>query len=197
MRQRWFAGIFDHAGGMRKRACFSVLLLCLPGAKLPSKDTETLKLEAGHVEMQDRLQKAFFTGSVRAQQGDMIITANAATVSYSGNLLSSGKKLELKRVVANGHVTIKRPNETATGNWAIYSLDNRTIIMIGNVELNRPTGSVSGGRLTLNLDTNLAVINSSPVSAPPLIKSGAQSSEHSGRVTGTFSVPKKDGAVSN
>ena len=92
-----------------------------------------MNLEAGHVEIQDRLQKAIFTGSVRAKQGDMTITANAATVSYSGKVVSSGEKLELKRVVANGHVTIKRPYETATGNWAIYNLSNRTIIVIGNV----------------------------------------------------------------
>ena len=199
MGQRRFESISDYGKDVRKRAYLSAFLLCLIGAKPLPKDTESLNLEAGHVEIQDRLQKAIFTGSVRANQGDMTITASAATVSYSGNVISSSKKLELKRVVANVHVTIKRPYETATGNWAIYNLSDRTIIMIGNVELNRPTGSVNGGRLSINLDNNLAIMNSSPVNAPSIEKSGAVDSGRSGRsgrVTGTFSVPQK-GQVSS
>ena len=87
MGQRRFESILDYGKDVRKRAYLSAFLLCLIGAKPLPKDTESLNLEAEHVEIQDRLQKAIFTGSVRAKQGDMTITASAATVSYSGNVL--------------------------------------------------------------------------------------------------------------
>lgn len=190
MLQFYFSRVLNHSSSLLKAACLSAGVLCLAGAKVPSKETtETLNLEAGHVELQDKEQKAIFTGNVRAKQGDMTITANAATVSYAGNLLKNTGKLELKRVVANGHVVIKRPLEQASGNWAIYNLDSRSIILIGDVMLQRPTGVVHGGRLTINLDNNLAVMNSSSVNAPALNQSGATELP-AGRVTGTFTVPK-------
>ena len=183
---------------MRKSIYFFAIILCLGGAKAPSKEkTETLSLEAGHVELLDKSQKAIFTGNVRAKQGEMTLTANAATVTYTGNVLSSGKKLELRRVVANGHVIIKRPLETATGNWAIYNLNNRTIILIGDVTLQRPTGFVNGGRLTINLDSNLAVMNSAAVDAPAVNESGTTEKSSSGRITGTFTVPQGNATESN
>jgi lipopolysaccharide export system protein LptA len=188
----YFSNAFNKGGTMRKAARLSVVPLCLLAAKAPSQENaETLNLEAGHVELLDKSQKAIFTGNVRAKQGEMTITASAATVTYTGNVLTSGKKLELKRVVANGHVLIKRPNETATGNWAIYNLDIRSIILIGDVTLQRPTGFVSGGRLTINLDTNLAVMNSSAVNAPALNQLGKTEPASSGRITGTFTVPPR------
>lgn len=198
MNNSYFSNVFNKASTMRKIAYLSAASLCLLAAKAPTKEnTETLNLEAGHVELLDKSQKAIFTGNVRAKQGEMTITASAATVTYTGNVLTSRKKLELKRVVANGHVFIKRPNETATGNWAIYDLHNRSIVLIGDVTLQRPTGLVSGGRLTINLDTNLAIMNSSAVNAPALNQSGKTEPASSGRITGTFTVPQGDTAKSN
>lgn len=198
MNSSYFSNAFNKAGTMQKIAYLSAVPLCLLAAKSPPQEnTETLNLEAGHVELLDKSQKAIFTGNVRAKQGEMTITASAATVTYTGNVLTSGKNLELKRVVANGHVLIKRPSETATGNWAIYNLDNRSIILIGDVTLQRPTGFVSGGRLSINLDTNLAVMNSSAVSAPALNQSGKTEPASSGRITGTFTVPQSNATKSN
>jgi len=62
--------------------------------------------------------------------------------------------------------------------------------MIGGVTLTQGGNTVSGGRLTLNLDTGRASIDGSGVTttrAPDgsVVRSG-------GRVTGRFTVPERD-----
>lgn len=119
----------------------------------------------------------------------MLIEANAATANYTGQLLGAGEKLELNRVDARGSVKITRPTETATGNFAIYDLNKRVVIMLGNVTLRRPGSFVNGSRLTLDLDTNRAVMNGSTAGGEPAAASSIKS--YSGRVSGSFTVPKR------
>ena len=76
-----------------------------------------------------------------------------------------------------------RPDENATGSYAIYDLNKRTITMLGNVVLNRGANTVRGGRLVINLNNNAASLDGGG-SALGTTKSG-------GRVTGIFSVPKR------
>lgn len=176
-------------------APLTITLLCVAAAPSVQNNRETLKVEAGHVEILDKIQKAIFTGNVKLVKKDITITANAATVSYSGRALAGGSSPEIKRVVANGKVVFTRALQTARGNWAIYDLGKRYVILIGDVSLERPTGLVRGGRLTINLDTNFAVINSSSVNAPAESGSTGDASATATRVTGTFTVPGgKDGA---
>lgn len=170
------------------------MLLCVAAAPLVQNNSETLKVEAGQVELLDKTQKAIFTGNVQVEKTDIRITANAATVSYSGRFLAGASSPEIKRIVANGNVVFTRPQGAARGNWAIYDLGRRYVILIGNVSLERPTGLVRGGRLTINLDTNLAVMNSSSVNAPADSGPTGNASVTATRVTGTFTVRSgKDG----
>ncbi len=56
---------------------------------------------------------------------------------------------------------------------------------LGAVSLNQGGNVVNGGRLVINLDTGRAVIDGSAVGGGAVQSSG-------GRVTGRFSVPKRD-----
>ena len=121
-------------------------------------------------------------------QADMTLTAARVTVSYTGQVIDGSPAAS--RFDASGGVTVSRPDQTAKAQYGVYDINRRTITMLGNVTLTQGGNRVSGGRLTINLDTGRASIDGSGVGttkAPDgsVIRSG-------GRVTGRFTVPKRD-----
>jgi len=86
-------------------------------------------------------------------------------------------------------VIVTRPDQSARGQYAIYDLNKRVVTMLGAVTLIQAGNTVNGGRLTINLDTGRAVIDGSSVGGSRPGGAGVTSS--GGRVTGTFSVPKR------
>jgi lipopolysaccharide export system protein LptA len=92
-------------------------------------------------------------------------------------------------------VTVRRPDQTARSQYAVYDLNSRIITMLGNVSLTQGGGNtVNGGRLSINLDTGRAVIDGSAVRGGGASGNGAGNvtTAPTGRVTGTFSVPKRN-----
>ena len=156
------------------------------GGAAPTKQSSALKghnshapvdVSADRIEVQDRADRAAFSGNVVVRQGDMTMTAARVTVAYT-NVGS----VQIKRLDASGGVTVKSPTETARGAFGIYDLDKRIITMIGGVTLTRGDSNVNGGRLTIDLDSGRAVMDGG--GAPGTTSKG-------GRVSGTFSVPQK------
>ena len=122
---------------------------------------ETLQIEAGRVEILDKSHQAIFTGGIIGRQGEMTVAADTATANYTGGVFGGSTTPELTKIYARGHVTITRPSEKATGNFAVYDLKARKIVMIGDVALQRPSGFVRGGAVYPSiLDSNLAVLSS-------------------------------------
>jgi lipopolysaccharide export system protein LptA len=134
---------------------------------------------ADRIEVQDRADRAIFSGNVVVRQAELTLTAARLTVAYS-----SGGGVELRRIDATGGVTVKSPSETARGNVGIYDLDRRIITLIGNVSLVQRDAQVNGGRLTIDLDSGRAVMDGG---GPP------GTTSQGGRVTGRFTVPQKRG----
>jgi lipopolysaccharide export system protein LptA len=142
-------------------------------------------VDADHIEIQDKTQRALFQGKVRARQGAMTVTSDRAEVLYSSSIVDSGgAPPEISQIRASGNVVVTRPDENASGSYAIYDLNKRTITMIGNVVLHRGANVVHGGRLLINLNNNAASLDGGG-SKVGTTKSG-------GRVTGVFSVPKRN-----
>jgi lipopolysaccharide export system protein LptA len=112
------------------------------------------------------------------------------TVTYTGQITNGSP--QVSRLDASGGVTVSRPDQTARSQFAVYDLNRRVITMIGGVTLRQGANNVSGGRLSIDLDTGRATIDGSGVrgGATPG-EPGVQSS--GGRVTGRFSVPKREG----
>jgi len=168
-----------------------ILLACaatLLGARVSAFQagaTETLTVDAAHLEIQDKLQRALAQGSVRARQGALQVTSDRAEVLYSSSIVDSGgAPPEISQVRASGNVVVTRPGEKATGAYAIYDLNKRTITMIGNVVLNRGANIVRGGRLVINLNNNAASLDGGG--------GKVGTTKTGGRVTGVFSVPKRN-----
>ena len=152
------------------------------GSALRGHDSEApVDVAADRIEVQDRADRAIFSGNVDARQGSLRLTAARVTVAYA----TSGG-IDIKRLEASGGVTLRTPSETATGQFAIYDLDRRLVTMIGGVRLTQGANHVQGARLVLDLDSGRAVMDGGAAGAPGARASG-------GRVTGRFTVPRRQG----
>lgn len=143
---------------------------------------------AQSIELQDRANRAILSGGVRITQANMTLTAARVTVSYTGQVIDGSPSVS--RFDASGGVTVVRPDQTARAQYGVYDINRRVITMLGGVTLTQGSNTVSGGRMTINLDTGRASIDGSGVGttrAPDgsVVRSG-------GRVTGRFTVPKRD-----
>ena len=146
--------------------------------------TAPINFGADHIELQDKANRAILSGNVSVKQAEMTLSAARMTVAYTGQVVDGSP--QVSRLDASGGVIVTRPDQSARGQYAVYDLNKRVVTMLGGVTLIQAGNTVNGGRLTINLDTGRAVIDGSSVggSAPGVTNSG-------GRVTGTFSVPKR------
>ncbi|MES2096426.1 MAG: LptA/OstA family protein [Pseudomonadota bacterium] len=143
---------------------------------------------ADHIELQDKANRAILSGGVRITQAEMTLTAARMTVAYTGKVANGSP--QVSRLDASGGVVVTRPDQTARGAYGVYDVNRRVIIMLGGVTLTQGSNTISGSRLTINLDTGKAVIDGSGAvsgGAP-----GTTGTAPGGRVTGRFSVPKRN-----
>jgi lipopolysaccharide export system protein LptA len=134
---------------------------------------------ADRIEVQDRADRAVFTGNVEVVQGNLHLSTARLTVAYAND-----GGIEIKRLEATGGVLLRSPTETARSRYAIYDLDRRVVTMLGAVTLTRGDSNVNGGRLVLDLDSGRAVMDGGSAGAPGV-------SDSTGRVTGRFTVPPR------
>ena len=150
------------------------------GSSLKGHDTSApVDVAADRIEVQDRADRAIFSGHVDVRQGDLRLSTARLTVAYA-----NAGGIEIKRLEAAGGVQLRSPSETASSQFAIYDLDRRLVTMIGGVTLNRGESHVEGGRLVLDLDSGRAVMDGGAAGAPGIGQTG-------GRVTGRFTVPQR------
>jgi lipopolysaccharide export system protein LptA len=135
---------------------------------------------ADRIELQDKQKRVILSGNVQIDQGDLRLTAARTTVAY----LSDGG-LKIQRIDATGGVVVTRGNERASGAAGVYDFNRRVIVLSGGVALRRGTDTLNGGRLTMDLKSGLSTVDGGGGRGPGATRNG------SGRVTGTFTVPKK------
>lgn len=133
---------------------------------------------ADRAEAQDRADRAVFAGNVVVKQENLTLQTARLTLAYS----NAGGGVDIDRIDASGGVVITSPSETARGDFAVYDLDKGLITIVGNVRLERGGSYLSGGRMTLDLNTGRAVMDGG-------LRGVNQNG--GGRVTGRFTVPPK------
>ncbi len=153
------------------------------GSALKGHDTDQpVDVSADRIEVQDRANRALFSGNVDVRQGNLRLNSSRITVVYAN---SAGTGTEIERIEASGGVTLRSPSETARSQFAIYDIDRRLVTMIGAVRLDQGANRIQGGRLVFDLASGRAVMDGGTGGAP-----GASST---GRVTGRFTVPRRTG----
>ncbi|WNO55096.1 LptA/OstA family protein [Stakelama saccharophila] len=143
---------------------------------------------AEHIELQDKASRAILSGDVNITQAEMSLNAARVTVHYTGRII--GGSPQVSRMEAAGGVLVRRPQQTARSQYAVYDLNSRVITMLGNVQLVQDGNTIGGGRLRIDLDTGRAVIDGSAVGTGSTAPGAVE--RQNGRVTGTFSVPERD-----
>jgi lipopolysaccharide export system protein LptA len=164
-------------------------LAALPVAAQQRHDTNApFNFDAGHIELQDKAHRTLLSGKVVIHQAEMTLNAERVTVLLTGQVIDGNAVPS--RLDASGGVVITRPDQAARSQYAIYDVNSRVITMLGAVSLTQGGNTVHGGRLTINLDTGRAVVDGAAVGggggAPGTVSQGG------GRVSGTFSVPKRN-----
>lgn len=144
------------------------------GAATPHNSNAPLDVGADHIDLQDKANRAVLSGNVFVKQGELTVTAPRMTVAYTGKVVDGNPQVD--RVDAAGGVVVTRPDQTARSQFAIYDLNKRTILLIGDVVLNQGGNESRGDRITLDLNASSARLDAAP----------------GGRVTGRFSVPQRN-----
>jgi lipopolysaccharide export system protein LptA len=179
------SGIILATAVLAASAAFAQVKQVQPTSALKGHNTNApVDVTSERIEVQERADRAVFTGNVHATQGDMTLETPRLTVAYStatGN--SNGNtSVQINRLDAAGGVIVHDPTETAKGDFGVYDLDKKLITLIGNVQLTRDNNQVNGARLVIDLNSGRAVIDGGP---PGVNSSG-------GRVTGHFTVPQQN-----
>lgn len=138
---------------------------------------------ADRIELQDRQNRVMLSGNVVISQAGLTVRSARTLVSYS-----DGNGLSIERITATGGVTVTRGGESARGDVAVYDFNSRIITMAGNVRLNRNGDTLNGGRLVINLVSGISSVDGRASGSSGV--SGEGSDSHSGRVSGSFSVPQ-------
>ncbi len=131
---------------------------------------------ADRIELQDKQNRVVLSGNVDITQGGLRLRAARTTVAFTDE-----GSLKIQRIDATGGVLVTRGTETAHGDVAIYDFNRRIITMAGNVAMRRGGDTLNGGRLVIDLNTGISSVDG---------RGG--DSAGGGRVSGSFSVPKRD-----
>ncbi len=124
-----------------------------------------VKITADSFVIDQATNRATFSGAVVITRGSMTMWAEKAVVNYG-----SGGEGDIDGLDATGNVRIKTTGQEATGNRAVFTPDNSTIRLTGNVKVKNASGTMSGPELTINLSSNSSVFKGN----------------EGGRVTGVF-----------
>ena len=172
---------------MRQTLLLPLLLAAVSAAAQSRHDTNApISFDAGHIELQDKANRALLSGKVAVKQAEMTLNAERVAVAYTGQVVDGSP--QVSRMDASGGVVVTRPEQAARSQYAIYDLNTRIITMLGAVTLTQGANTVRGGRLTINLDTGRAVVDGTSVGGG----TAGTTTQSGGRVSGTFSVPKRN-----
>lgn len=145
-----------------------------------------VNFSADHGELQGKANRAILAGNVVITQSDLTLRAGRTTMAFT----TEGGGFKIHRVDAVGGVKINRGDQAASGDVAIYDFDRRLITMSGNVTLIQGGSRLSGGRLTIDLNSGLSTLDGRVGGGSPAL-GGQEQSPRGGRISGTFTVPKR------
>jgi len=164
--------------------CFALCIVFTGGvhaqSALKNHDTyQPIDITAESLEMKQKEGRAVFKGAVKVVQGKMTFASDTLTVFYVTP--EGAEKPTISRLDALSNVTLVSTTESLSGDWGIYDVDRRLVTIGGNVVFQQGDSVLKGSRLEFDLVSGLAKLDGE-----------ARGGDDSGRVSGTFSIPKTD-----
>lgn len=101
------------------------------------RQADPIRITADKLVTDGRTNAARFTGSVRAVQGQSILTADSLALIFDskdndgGTSESAEDATDIKRIEAHGNVRIEFDNRVAVGEQAVYITDERKLVLKG------------------------------------------------------------------
>jgi lipopolysaccharide export system protein LptA len=153
---------------------------------------EPISIDADKLVYYDKEHKAIYSGNVVVIQGDTKMTCTMMTV-FLDHAPAQGAKQStegptgpgadagVKRLEAKGPVTVMSKTQVATGDNGAYDKTEDKVYLIGHVTLSDGQNVTQGDKLTYDLKTGVATVDTSAKSS---------------RVHGQF-VPKSSADTSN
>ena len=120
------------------------------------EDKKPIEILADTMEWNKQLGQAIAIGNAKAIQGESIIKADKIIA-----VLDKTDNQKITKLLANGNVEFLKDKQFATGDKAIYHLDQDKVIITGNVKLERDNNIVKGEKLIIDFLTGLSKIEGS------------------------------------
>lgn len=134
--------------------CLISALLMPPAAALAAqaKEAVPVKVTADRLEADDKAQVLVFSGNAVAVQGDVTLSGDRLTVTYSGT------QRDIQEVIAEGSVRIEQGSRVATGAKAVLIRAEDRIVLTGSPKVSEGENFVQGEEIILYLNDKRSVV---------------------------------------
>ncbi len=145
------------------------------------KKDQPVQIEAATLEVRDKDKKAMFSGNVQVVQGDTTMKCQRLVVFYGQEMgIAGGEKQasttpvttikktpgmpqgaqNIRRIEAQGGVTVITKDQNARGDLGIYDLQSKTITLSGHVTVSQGQNVINGERVVVDTVTGNARVES-------------------------------------
>lgn len=138
-----------------------------------------ISIDAKSLDIESKAGFATFSGGVRVVQNATVFTTNKLVVTYTGESLTEPSSI--KTLKANGRLQVRTGAKSAEADAGVFDMQANKVVLTGNVKVQDGANSAQGCRLTVNLKSGDANLESA--------NCGGQSSSQPNRVTLTL-TPK-------
>jgi lipopolysaccharide export system protein LptA len=146
---------FNHRKAMRGIHLAAALLLILAAGRPSVRAAETtggapsepIRITSDKLLIDNQANSADFTGNVKAVQGKTEVTADRLILYYHGSDQpdNGNRSDKIKKIHVQGHVRIVFDNRVAVGEQAVYTTDNRQLVLTGpNSQITSDNNVITG-----------------------------------------------------
>ncbi len=125
-------------------------------------DTSTapIHIVSDRMETDSKEKWVEFIGNVVATQQESVIKAERLKIFYISDSGSAADSDSIKKIIADGNVKIVTGTKMATANHAVYTADDRVLVLRGNSKAWSGENIVTGNKITLFLDEDWSIVES-------------------------------------